>query len=138
MVPTAVAFRSDLFPPYPGEEEEVNPGLWGKRLAEFLAEKLRTRGFASDEPFAEDWGWTVPIVNAEFPLWIGCGHQDGDADQFLCFIEPHTPTVCKFLKTIRTEDRVAALQAALDEVLRAETGVKEMEWQIADEKQNAS
>ena len=31
---TQVEFRSDKFPPYEGEEEQINPGLWGKRLAE--------------------------------------------------------------------------------------------------------
>jgi hypothetical protein len=31
---TQVEFRSSKFPPYEGEEEQINPGLWGKRLAE--------------------------------------------------------------------------------------------------------
>jgi hypothetical protein len=68
---THVEFRSDRFPPYDGEEEQVNPGLWGKRLAEFLREGLRTAGIATEDPFAEDWGWVLPAVNETFPLWIG-------------------------------------------------------------------
>jgi hypothetical protein len=32
---THVEFRSDRSPPYPGEDEEVNPGIWGKRLRSF-------------------------------------------------------------------------------------------------------
>jgi hypothetical protein len=32
---THVEFRSNKFPPYEGEEEQINPGLWGKRLAEY-------------------------------------------------------------------------------------------------------
>ncbi len=31
---TQVEFRSSKFPPYDGEHEQINPGLWGKRLAE--------------------------------------------------------------------------------------------------------
>ena len=31
---TQVEFRSAKFPPYEGEEEEINPGLWGRRLTE--------------------------------------------------------------------------------------------------------
>lgn len=38
---TQVAFRSQNFPPYDGEEEQINPGLWGKRLAEYLVERLK-------------------------------------------------------------------------------------------------
>lgn len=34
---THVEFHSDQFPLYEGEEDEVNPGVHGKRLAEFLA-----------------------------------------------------------------------------------------------------
>ena len=35
-----VTFRSPKFPPYDGEEESINPGLWGKRLAEHLVDQL--------------------------------------------------------------------------------------------------
>jgi hypothetical protein len=33
---THVEFRSNRFPPYDGEEEQINPGLYGKRLAGFF------------------------------------------------------------------------------------------------------
>jgi hypothetical protein len=58
---TQVEFRSSKFPPYDGEEEEINPGLWGKRLAEYLVHKLAEKGIKSEEMVAEDWGWYVPI-----------------------------------------------------------------------------
>jgi hypothetical protein len=35
---THVEFVSNAFPAYPGEEDEINPGIWGKRLAEFIHE----------------------------------------------------------------------------------------------------
>jgi hypothetical protein len=41
---TQVEFRSSKFPPYGGEQEQINPGLWGKRLAEYSA----YRGDAAD------------------------------------------------------------------------------------------
>ena len=39
---TQVTFRSNKFPPYEGEQEQINPGLWGKRLAEYLVPSLRS------------------------------------------------------------------------------------------------
>ena len=54
---TYVEFRSDRFPACDGEEQQVNPGLWGRRLADFLRDSLRAEGFGTEEPFAEDWGW---------------------------------------------------------------------------------
>lgn len=56
---TQVEFRSNLFPPYPGEDDEIIPGRWGKRLAEFVHSGLKNRGFDVIEPGAEDWGWMV-------------------------------------------------------------------------------
>jgi len=37
---TQVEFRSGKFPPYEGEQEQINPDLWGKRLAEYLVQKI--------------------------------------------------------------------------------------------------
>lgn len=53
---TQVEFRSSKFPAYEGEEEEINPGLWGKRLTEYLAQKLAERGIETEEFIVEDWG----------------------------------------------------------------------------------
>jgi hypothetical protein len=52
---TFVEFRSKKFPPYEDEEELINPGLWGKRLAEYLVQKLSKRSIKTEEIIAEDW-----------------------------------------------------------------------------------
>jgi hypothetical protein len=41
---THLEFRSTEFPAYP-HEEEINPGRFGKRLAEFLVAQLPRAGF---------------------------------------------------------------------------------------------
>ncbi len=127
---THVEFRSAAFPPYEGEEDEINPGRYGKRVAEFLIRGLKQKGFQPSEPVAEDWGWVVPIQNDAFRLWIGCGNSDEYSDGFLCFIEPHQPTIRKFLffGKIDTSARVTALRQAIDEVLSAEPAVTNKHW----------
>src|SRR5580765_3583085 len=85
---TQVEFRSSKFPPYEGEEEQINPGLWGKRFAEYLVQKLAEKGIATEGMVAEDWGWYVPVRNEGFRLALCCGHQNGDDDEFLCFTDP--------------------------------------------------
>src|SRR5437899_6119981 len=92
---TQVEFRSSKFPPYEGEEEMINPGLWGKRLAEYLVQKLAERQIKTAEIIAEDWGWYIQVENEGFRLAICCGHQYGDDDQFLCFTDPSSPIVKK-------------------------------------------
>jgi len=130
-LPTYVEFRSDRFPAYEGEEELVNPGVWGKRLAEFLRDGLRAEGFEAEEPIAEDWGWVLPIVNNQFRLWVGCGHQYGDV--YLCFIVPHTPLVRRFLRRVDTRERVAELQGAMDKVLAEKDGIRGKRWWTHEE-----
>ena len=83
---THVEFRSDKFPPYEGEEEEINPDLWGKRLGEYLKEKLQPEGIETEELIPEDWGWCLPIKNEAFSMWIGCGHYQEYLNGYLCFV----------------------------------------------------
>src|SRR4051812_20547582 len=45
---TRVEFRSKKFPPYEGEQEEINPGLWGKRLAEYLKQEFTQIGIETE------------------------------------------------------------------------------------------
>lgn len=130
---TFVEFRSDRFPPLDGEEELINPDLWGKRLADFLREGLRHHGFETKEPIAEDWGWVVPVVNKSFRLWIGCGRYQQYDDGFLCFIEPHQPFVWRFLKRLDTRERINALREAIDMLLIEEEGVRSKRWWTYEE-----
>ena len=133
---THLEFRSDSFPAVPGEENLVNPSLWGKRLADFLRDGLRREGFETGEPIPEDWGWVVPIKNREFRLWVGCGHYQEYGDGFLCFIEPHTPFVRRFLRKIDARELIARLQHATDKILSESAGVREKHWRTHEEFNN--
>jgi hypothetical protein len=53
---THVEFQANKFSPYAGEEGEVNPELYGKRLAEYLQRRLPQYGIEAGTIFAEDWG----------------------------------------------------------------------------------
>ena len=126
-------FRSNKFPPYEGEEEQINPGLWGKRLAEYLQPKLREHGIEAGEFYSEDWGWAIPIEHEAFPMWIGCGHQYEPDDAFLVFIEPSKPQIRKGLfKKIDTRADVERVAAALDMILRADPDIREIHWTQPD------
>lgn len=125
---TQFEFRSSKFPPYEGEEEETNPGRWGKRLAEYLVEKLREKGIATGQIIAEDWGWYIPVQNEGFRLGLCCGHQDGDDDEFLCFTDPGTPVVKKFFKKINATPQLTRLTDALHQILASDPEIRELVW----------
>lgn len=61
---THVEFRSDQFPPYEGEENETNPGVYGKRLAEFLVGgPALDRVLASNPAIRDKRWWTYEEYN---------------------------------------------------------------------------
>ncbi len=125
---TQVTFRSARFPPYEGEEEQINPGVWGQRLAEYLAKNLSEKGIQTEEMIAEDWGWYLPVKNEGFRLAICCGHQDGDDDEFLCFTDPDRPIVKKLFRKIDASAQLLRLTEALREILAADPEIHDVVW----------
>jgi len=125
---TQVEFRSSKFPPYEGEEDEINPGLWGKRLAEYFVENLAEKGIETGDIVPEDWGWYVPVRNERFRLALCCGHQDGDDDEFLCFTDPATPVVRKFFRKIDVTPQLTRLIEAVQEILSADPDIQDVVW----------
>ena len=126
---TQVTFRSDAFPPYDGEEEEINPGLWGKRLAEYLVERLGEKGIGTDGYVTEDWGCYLPVTVNGIRLAVCCGHQNGDDDEFLCFTEPATPVVRKLFRKVDLTEPLGRLVAVLDEILTSDPGIRGVAWE---------
>ena len=136
MLLTHVEFRSDDSPPCDAEAEEVNPGRYGKRLAEYLLASLREQGQSVGDIFPEDWGWVVPIEHDAFDLWIGVGNYDEYPDGFLCFIEPHREYVRRFpriWRKISTAQRVRELQQSLDKALTSHDGISGVKWWTHEE-----
>jgi hypothetical protein len=125
---TQVTFRSSKFPPYEGEEEQINPGLWGKRLAEYFVEKLKELGIETRDIIPEDWGWYIPIENDGLRLAICCGHQSGDDDEFLCFTDPATPIIRKLFRKIDASEQLSRLVEAMDKILSSDPEIRDVEW----------
>lgn len=128
MLRTHVEFRSDAFPAQPGEDTQVNSGRWGKMLADYLRVELTSRQLPGSDPYAEDWGWAVPINNDAFPVWVGCGNYEEYPDGFLCFIEPSKPYVRKLFRKIDTTARIEQVAEAIDAALKSHPSVRDLRW----------
>jgi hypothetical protein len=125
---TNLEFSSDAFPPCPDEDETVNLGVFGKRLAEFIAEGLRRRGVEIEKVEAEDWGWRVDVHHEAFPLWIGCANYTELENGFLCFLEPSKPHIRRWLKKIATTETVERLATDLEAVIADSGKVDGLRW----------
>ena len=125
---TFAEFKSNKFPPYDGEQEQINPGLWGKRLAEYFVAKLPQFGISAAEPIAEDWGWYLPVTVQGTQLALCCGHQDGDDDEFLVFTEPSQPVTRKLFKKIDVTVPLTQLTRSVEAILTADPEIREVKW----------
>ncbi len=131
--PQQVYFRSTLFRVEPGEEEEVNPGRYGRQLAYWLKDRFAGLGYRDPEVIAEDWGWCVMLQRDPFMLWIGCGNQDTDDEDFDPYKEPErivwgcfvTGEVPFFQRLFRKVDPVAVrkVEQQLADILAGEPQV---------------
>ncbi|MET1257655.1 hypothetical protein [Aliikangiella maris] len=66
-------FKSGKFRIHKNEDEETNPGCYGKELGLWLCEEFTKLGYDVEELIPEDWGWCVMCSRDEYLLWIGCG-----------------------------------------------------------------
>jgi len=55
MIPEGYLFKSSKFEIEPGEDVEINPRIYGRRLAIWLKERLEQSGYAVEEIINEDW-----------------------------------------------------------------------------------
>jgi len=76
-------FESEAFGDPPGTDEETNPGIFGKSLANWLSQQLQTLGSTPREVIAEDFGWCVPLPQN---LYIACSSGEETPNQWQVFV----------------------------------------------------
>jgi len=78
-------FASSGFPVTPGEDSETNPGIFGKALAHWLAEQLRSAGIPAGDVIAEDFGWCIPVQSSPHSLYVVCASTSDDTGEWRVF-----------------------------------------------------
>ena len=124
-----VTFQTDFFKPVPGEEEETNPGRYGKALAQWLAERLKERGVAVEGVIPEDLGWVVMVSRKPFMLWLGCGNTDGSTNEWNVFPVAELSTVQRLFKRADPASEIEKLRAHLSELVPSIPGVTNITWE---------
>ncbi len=125
-----IKFTSSKFPPVPGEDEETNPGRFGKALAAWIREKLIAQGYAiSEEPIPEDWGWMVMVQRKPSTLWVGCGNEDGSLKKWYIFVRAESGILQKLFKRADLLSAVTVLEQQLEKIITAEPECMDFIWQ---------
>jgi hypothetical protein len=123
-------FTSSMFTIEPGEDEETNPGRYGRRLAIWLKAQLEQRGYSVEAVIAEDWGRCLMVSRDPFLLFVGCGNVDGlendasdDTIVWHCFTAAEVPLLKRLFGKLDSTASVSQLSADLHAVLNAEPAI---------------
>ena len=129
-------FASTLFEIEPGEDEEINPRMYGRQLAAWLKTQLEARGHAVEPVIAEDWGRCLMCTREPLLLWVGCGSetdyttaQPGDPPPakedivWVCFAEAEIPLWKRMFKRPDPSAVLARLDDDLKRILDGEPGI---------------
>lgn len=129
-------FKSSKFEIEPGEDEEINPRLYGRQLAVWLKARLEDCGYVVEDVIDEDWGRCLMCSREPFMLWVGCGSvtdyetaQPGDGPPekedvvWHCFATAEVSFWKRLFRKVETGPSVAKLYADLGRILRKEPEV---------------
>jgi hypothetical protein len=129
-------FKSSKFEIEPGEDEEINPRMYGRQLARWLKQRLEDKGYRVEAIINEDWGRCLMCSRDPFMLWVGCGNvtdhetaQPGDGPPakdsvtWHCFATAEVSFWKRLFRSIETEPAVSKLDADLGDILRTEPEV---------------
>jgi hypothetical protein len=100
-----------------GEDEETNPGVYGRAFAHWLADRLKARGESVEQIVTEDWGWCVILTRKPYLLWIGCGNRADRTDEWGAFVTAEPGIFQRLFRTVDTRPAVAHLHRVLNEIM---------------------
>lgn len=104
-----IIIKSSLFPSYPNEEDDINPGRFGKKLAEFVKQNLEKDGIQVADIYPTDYAYELRLDQFKFSVFVIIGNIDGETDQFICAVEPNKEFVRKLFKKIPTKDTLTPI-----------------------------
>jgi hypothetical protein len=110
-------FESSAFAVIPGEDDETNPGIYGKALAQWLAEQLAAGGFSPHAVIAEDFGWCVPLESEPHSLYVACAGTGEKPGEWRVFAFVEGGRIARVLGKDTSAESLAFVFAALKHCL---------------------
>lgn len=124
-------FESSAFAIEASEDAHTNPGVCGKRLAEWLSQQLRGRGLGIGEVVAEDFGWCIPVESKPHRLYVACSNAEEEPNHWRVFAFAEGGLVARLFGKAQSSQSLALLFATLKEVLQSTPHVKVLREEAA-------
>ncbi|MFK7972518.1 MAG: hypothetical protein AB8F95_19260 [Bacteroidia bacterium] len=120
---TEIAIKSDLFPSYPNEEDDINPGVFGKRLAEYVKQALEKNGVAVADLYTTDHSYELRLDQFDFTVYIQLRNEESEENRFILFIDPQKPFIRKFFKKIPTTETIKKVYDTILNAFQNDQGI---------------
>ncbi len=121
-----LTFESSAFPVTSGEDEETNPGIFGRSLAEWLANRLSERGIATHGVIAEDFGWCVAVASEPHKLFVACSNAEEQQTLWQVFAFSEGGVLNRLLGRDKAAVALAELHGNVKDILSKEPSVSGM------------
>ncbi|WP_053978620.1 hypothetical protein [Mangrovimonas xylaniphaga] len=108
-----IFIKSNLFPPYPNEEDEINPGRFGKKLAEFIKQNLEQNNIQVADIYPTDYAYEMRLDQYKFSVYLITGNIDEETDQFIVTIKPNKEFIRKLFKKISTKETLEPIYSTI-------------------------
>jgi hypothetical protein len=117
-------FESSAFAVMAGEDEATNPGIYGKALAEWLANQLRTAGFPAGRIIAEDFGWCVPVETSPHQLYVACTSAEDAPNHWRVFAFAEGGLAARLLGKDKSAESLASLFTTVRRSLESHPNIR--------------
>lgn len=125
-----MVFESAAFAVTPGEDEQTNPGIYGKSLALWLAEQLRSAGFSTGAIIAEDFGWCIPVDSKPHSLYVACAGTGEKQDQWRVFAFAEGGIFARLRGRDSSAESLATLFAALRRCVESAPNIRALREEL--------
>lgn len=102
------------------------PGIYGKTLANWLSQQLRSKGIPTGEAFAEDFGWCVSAESSPHSLYVACASDPDVPDGWRVFAFAEGGIVARLLGRDRSAETVQNLYRAIKDCVERAPGVRDI------------
>ena len=124
--PVQLTFESSEFPPEAGEDEETNPGIYGKVLAAWLSQQLSGRGYRIKGTIAEDFGRLIQLEDPHFRLYVACSSTDDTATEWIVHSFAEFGWLASLLRRGNKRAVVSKVMADLKAILEASPSIRNL------------
>jgi hypothetical protein len=119
-------FESSAFPPVPGEDDETNPGLYGRALSEWLAERLGPFGHEVKRLVAEDFGRLIELAHPGCKLYVAVSSTDDSATEWRIFAFSEFGLLARLKGSPGGTEAVAKVMATVKSILAQNSDIRSL------------